>query len=96
MSLKLGERQPKTLTKPEKEAKLKMSTKTGAGGKPQKYDEHTGRYGDGNDADLLAEREFKQEQLARKAEGRMPLKRDIYMRRCRSRSGQSTIRNLVK
>ena len=55
-----------------------MSTKTGAGGKPQEYDERTGRYGDGSDADLLAEREFKQEQLARKAEGRVPLKRDIY------------------
>lgn len=55
-----------------------MSTKTGAGDKSQKYDEHTGRYDDGNDADLLAEREFKQEQLVRKAEGRVPLKRDIY------------------
>lgn len=55
-----------------------MSTKTGAGGKPQKYDERTGRYDDGNDADLFAEREFKQEQLTRKVEGRAPLKRDIY------------------
>lgn len=55
-----------------------MLTKTGAGGKSQEYDERTGRYCDGKDADRFAEREFLQEQLARKVEGRAPLKRDIY------------------
>ena len=62
-----------------------MPTKKGAGGKPQEYDEHTGRFGGGGidngesgSEGELAEHEFLQEQLTRKAEGRTPLKRDIY------------------